>query len=77
MARTIRVNVVVCYRNRLTRMFRNVELDITHINELNNRNMSRAFEEQYPKLVAKIPTRTEKPSGVTYRANFECEPLNY
>jgi len=74
MARTIRVNVVVCYRNRLTRMFKNVELDITHINELNNRNMSRAFEEQYPKLVAKIPTWTDN-RGFTFRANFECEPL--
>lgn len=75
MARTIRVNVVVCWNDKLTTMFKNVELDITNINELNNRNMTNAFEKQYPKLVAKIPTRTGM-LGVTYRANFEVQPLN-
>lgn len=67
------VNVFVCYDEKLTVMFRRIQLDMEG-KELSNKQLNKAFEEQHPDLLAKIPTWTDR-RGFTFRAGFECQVL--
>ena len=67
----IRVNILICHKNRYVRIFRNVELDMNG-KEHCNREMRKAFVAQHPELWQKLPTWTDE-RGFTFRAGFEVE----
>ena len=72
---TIIVDVDVLINGRLVRMFKNVKI---RVEETSNRKMEKAFEEQHPVLLKRIPTHTEVVNGigttVKYRCAFSCKP---
>jgi hypothetical protein len=69
------VDVDVLVGEKFVRMFRNVKLEVE---ETSNRKMNLAFEEQHPKLFAKIPRRFEIVNGIGTVVEgispFECKP---
>jgi len=65
------VDVIVVVDERFVTMFRNVKLEVE---EECNREMNQAFEEQHPKLLAKIPS-WKNSRGFTFKCAFECKVI--
>jgi hypothetical protein len=64
------VDIEVLIGEKFVTMFRNVKLEVE---ECSNKKMNQAFEDQHPRLLSRIPTHTDKWSGVKYRCAFECK----